>query len=278
MRGGATQSRGVTVSDQRDSDEAEIQFPEGLAFLKLAEEAAGRCATESDERFPSMGKACPECLRNLGTILSQMYRLGSCFERCQGGDHLIEYILGRTTATALSALSLLRQGYYDESLSLTRSIGETANLFMLFVKLPARLEEWKSSDTKSRLKKFSPIHVRLALEQAGVPMPLDKERYGRLSETATHISPRTRPQMHNVAGVPTLGALFQEMGALVALNELAWATGWAGLVGAKLMDLPGDEYPRIKALSIELLASVGGLTLQKSAEIRDQLSEAPTKH
>lgn len=266
------------MSDERESGEGEKEFPEGLAFLKFADDAAGRCVAESDERFPTMGKACPECLRNLGTMLSRMYRLGSCFERCRGGDHLVEYILGRTTATALSALSLLRQGYYDESLSLTRSIGETANLLTLFVKLPERFEEWKNSDTKIRLREFAPVKVRLALEQAGVPMPLDQERYGRLSETATHVSPGTRPQVHNVAGIPTLGALFQDIGALVALNELAWATGWAGLAGAKLMDLPGDEYPRIKALSIELLASVGGVTLQKSAEIRSQFSEMPTKH
>jgi hypothetical protein len=145
------------------------------------------------------------------------------------------------------------------------------------VKTRARLTEWKASDPKDRLRDFSPVKVRLALEGLGVPLPLDQERHARLSETATHVSPGIRPQVHNIARVPTLGALFQIIGALVCLNELAWATGWAGLAGARLMDLPDDEYSQIKTLRIDLLASVGGVTLQKSADIRADLPKTLAK-
>jgi hypothetical protein len=249
------------------------EFPEGLEFLKLAESVAAACGNHTDQRLPEMGKSCPECLHNLGTMLSILYRVGSCHGRCRGGDHLIEYILGRTCSTALSALSLLRQGYYDEALSLARSIGETANLLTSFVKLPGRLEEWKRADARTRLREFSPVKVRLTLEGAKVPLPVDEERYRQLSSTATHVSPSIQPQLHNIAGIPTLGAMFQDIGAMVSLNETAWATGWAGVAGARLMELPAEEYSRIKGAAVDLLASVGGVTILKSEEIRREYQQ-----
>ena len=246
------------------------EFPEGLEFLKLAESVAAKCGDHTDLHLPQMGKSCPECLHNLGTMLSILYRLASCHGHCRGGDHLIEYILGRTCSTALSALSLLRQGYYDEALSLARGIGETANLLTSFVKLPSRLQEWKGADARTRLRDFSPVKVRLTLEGAKVSLPVDEERYRRLSSIATHVSPSIQPQSHNIVGIPTLGAVFQDIGAMVSLNETAWATGWAGVAGARLMKLPFEEYSRIKGVAIDLLASVGGVTILKSEEIRSE--------
>jgi hypothetical protein len=256
-----------------DTDETATKFPEGLEFLNLAESVASACSDHTDKRLPQMGKSCPECLTNLGTMLSVMYRLGSCYETCRGGDHLIEYILGRTASSALSAISLLKQGYYDEALSLARGIGETANLLTSFVKIPGRLDVWKSADAKTRLRDFSPVKVRLALEAAGVPCPIDEERYRRLSSRAAHVSPSIQPQLHNIVGVPTLGAVFQDIGAMVSLNEAAWAPGWAGVSGAKLMTLPEPQYEKIKALAIDLLASVGGVTILKSEEIRSEYQQ-----
>jgi len=118
------------------------KFPEGIEFLKLAESVAEKCCLDTDEHLLKMGKAYTECMRNVGTMLATIYRLGSCHDGCRGGDHLIEYILGRTCSSGLSALSLLRQGYYDESLALARNMGETANLLALFVKMPSRMQEW----------------------------------------------------------------------------------------------------------------------------------------
>lgn len=212
-------------------------------------------------------------MRNVGTMLATIYRLGSCHDGCRGGDHLIEYILGRTCSSGLSALSLLRQGYYDESLALARNMGETANLLALFVKMPSRMQEWKHADQKVRLRDFAPVRVRLAMEEAGASSPIDEERYRKLSSVATHVSPSLQPQVHNVAGVPTLGAIFQEIGAMVCLNETTWAVGWCGISGAKLLNLPSDSYAAIKTFTIDLLASVGGITILKSDEIQKELRE-----
>jgi hypothetical protein len=250
------------------------EFPEGTDFLKLAADVAEKCGLHTDNRIPEMGKSCPECLKNLGTMLSLLYRLGSCHDGCRGGDHLIEYILGRTCSSGLSALSLLRQGYYDESLALARNIGESANLLCLFVKVPSQLERWKLAEPKTRLRDFAPVRVRLSLEEAGLKdLPIDEERYRRLSSTATHVSPSIRPQLHNIAGVPTLGAIFQDVGAMVCLNETAWAVGWCAISGAKLLNLPSEKYAHVKSVTIDLLASVGAITILKSEEIQRELRQ-----
>lgn len=249
------------------------KLPEGIEFLKLAESVAEKCCLHTDEHLPKMGKAYTECMRNVGTMLSTIYRLGSCHDGCRGGDHLVEYILGRTCTSGLSALSLLRQGYYDESLALARNMGETANLLALFVKVPSLLEEWKNGDEKARLRTFSPVRVRLAMEQAGASPPIEEDRYRKLSSVATHVTPSIRPQGHNVVGVPTLGAIFQEIGAMVCLNEITWAVGWCGISGARLLNLPSDKYEAIKAFTIELLSSVGGVTILKSDEMRKELRQ-----
>src|SRR5262245_13348972 len=105
-----------------------LHCPEGLEFLKLASEQEDSCEKHSHTRLLQMGHKAPQCLENLGTVLSLLDRAASCFWGCHEGDHLIEYLAGRVAASARASLRLLYFGFYDESLSITRSIGEAANL------------------------------------------------------------------------------------------------------------------------------------------------------
>jgi hypothetical protein len=103
-------------------------FPEATAFLETAWNAEDACETETTSALPGMGVKAPACIAKLGTLLSLLYRVGCCAWGCRGGDHTVEYIIGRSVTSALAALRLIRFGYYDEALGLARNIGEIANL------------------------------------------------------------------------------------------------------------------------------------------------------
>lgn len=236
--------------------------PEGLEFLKLAAEQEDACEKHSRTRLLKMGQKAPECLENLGTVLSLLDRVASCFWGCRGGDHLVEYLAGRVSASARSSLRLLYFGFYDESLSITRGIGEAANLLFLFMKDIQIFEEWRLSSKKERLSNFSPVKVRLHLERLGLPVPIDEARYSQLCEIATHVTPQTKPQAHNPPlGMPLIGGYFQEGGGLVALNELAAATSLATIALPKLLNLQEDKQKRICEVCLVLLKSVGGVNV-----------------
>src|SRR2546421_338209 len=91
-----------------------------------------RCAAETDLALRTAGQKAPRCSKELGTVLSLLDRLSTCSWGCRGGDHVPEYLLGRAVTNLRAAVQLLRLGYYDESLSLTRNAGEVANLLALF--------------------------------------------------------------------------------------------------------------------------------------------------
>ena len=88
--------------------------PEGLSFLNLVWDQEDSCETETDSRIPNMGVKAPKCLEHIGTVLSLLDRMASCWWVCRGGDHLIEYLCGRVASNARAALRLLRFGFYDE--------------------------------------------------------------------------------------------------------------------------------------------------------------------
>lgn len=234
-------------------------LPEDIEFLKLVWGQEDRCEAETDQRIPSMGVKAPQCLDNLGAVLSLLDRATSCFWGCHGGEHTVEYLTGRVYSSARSSLRLLRFGFYDESLSLTRSIGEIANLLFLFFNDNAAFSRWKASNKKERLANFSPFKVRLALEGLGIPLPMDEERYSQLCEIATHVTPETRPQAHNLVNQPVLGGYFQEAGVLVSLNELASAVALATFAASKLMTLEEERRKYIGQAALKLLRSVGAV-------------------
>jgi len=106
--------------------------PEGSDFLKLVSQQEDACEARTASALPRLGKLAPACYRNLGTVLSLLDRAASCYWGCRGGDHVVEYIAGRSCSSARAARRLFEFGYYDESLSINRSIGEIANLLLLF--------------------------------------------------------------------------------------------------------------------------------------------------
>ena len=236
-------------------------IPEASDFLQLVWRQEDDCEVETDKALNELGMKAPACLQQIGTVLSLADRMASCWWECRGGDHVIEYICGRVTSNARAALRLLRFGFYDESLLLSRSLGETANLLQLFFQEAGILQDWKASSKKERMGNFSPVKVRLRLEELQTTPVIDQERYSLLCERAAHVQPETRPQAHNILGLPMVGASFQEEGALMCLNEIALPLATAVFFGAAVLDLDEKIKSEIFAATKSLVEKVGGATI-----------------
>ena len=235
-------------------------IPEALDFFKLIWRHEDACEEQTDNRLPNLGVKAPQCFAQLGTMLSLLDRLASCWWGCPGGHHVAQYLVGRGASTARAAIRLMRFGFYDEALGLVRNIGELANLLFLFAVDHKALPRWLSADRKTRLRKFTPAKVREELVNLGAPLVIDRDWYSRLSEISTHATPHTTPQAHNPFGIPTLGGNFQEAGVFVVLNELSLAIAMLAVAGSRVAKLENEERKVVRHESQKLIETIGGVT------------------
>ena len=255
--------------------EQEQVVPEGLDFLDLIWRQEDECEAQTDSAFPDLGEKAPACLEEIGTVLSLTDRMASCWWGCGGGDHLIEYLCGRVETNTRAALRLVRFGFYDESLLLSRSIGEIANLFQLFVHDPDSLNVWKTSS--QRWREFRPVKVRDRLVKLKTsPLVADK-RYGLLSSRAAHVQPDTRPQSHNVLRIPTATAILQLEGILTCLNEIALPLSGSACFGALLLDLDAATKESIISSAKRLVEEIGGAQITEIDDYRKHVLEANSR-
>lgn len=238
-------------------------LPRGSAFLSTVATVERHCGEQTLEQSPELGVSTPACVECLGTVLSMLYEEACCFHGCLGGDHLNERLTARIVTNALSSLRLANLGYYDESLALTRNLGELANLLFLFAAEPPLVAAWRAADDKQRKRDFSPVRVRLKLEEKGLRPPVDESRYSLLCEVGVHVHPSVSPQSYNDHGRATLGAQFQVEGYMCTLNELCIAVAEAA---ACVSTFPGHPERRmsLRAAAEVLLNAVGALDLQAS--------------
>ena len=254
----------------KDSD-----VPEGKDFLELVWAQEDACEAGTDERIPNLGSKASACLERLGTVLSLLDRMASCWWVCRQGDHRIEYLCGRAASNARAVLRLLRFGFYDEALVLCRGLGEVANLMYLFVCDEESFEEWKTSCPRRIRQEFSPVRVRLRLESLSKPPAINEERYRLLSERAAHVHPGTTPQAHNILGVPVAGAKIQDEGLLICINELAIPLSLITSVGVHMLDIDTTITEQIISCSQSLSEQIGGATITEIETYHRELSEHP---
>jgi hypothetical protein len=249
----------------------------GPEFLELVAAQNRACSAATTSMIPEMGVSMPACYAQLGKVLNVLDAVASCRWQCDGGDHLVQYLLGRCASNAGAAHVLLLAGFYDESLSLTRSVGELANLLVLFWQNPVSFSEWRLATRGERMQQFQPRHIREALKKLNVPIGIDNKRYGALSEIGVHATPDTKPNSHSPDSRPRLGGRPQLVGAMIALNELAFAVGLAAAAGSSLVSGQRAKS-ELRRESVELIESIGGATIlnreELIAELRDSLSQA----
>ncbi len=253
----------------------ERQVPEGREFLDLIWHREDECQSRTDSLLPNLGEKAPATLIHVGTVLSLLDRMASCWWGCRGGDHRIEYLCGRAVSNGRAALRLLRFSFYDESLALTRSIGEVANLMHLFTVQESALKQWLNATPKVARTEFRPGAVRARLGNLGRSPVVSQERYGLLSERTTHPSPQTVPQSHNILGVPHAGGFVQEEGVLVSLNELALPLRLVASFGAILLGVDDDTRKRIDNAVDTLAQHTGDVDLTKVGEYHSLLLSHP---
>lgn len=240
----------------------ESAIPEGIAFIDYLAMREQRCRIATIDARQNLGKKAPACLIAMGTVLSLLDRVASCWWGCRRGDHLLEYLVGRCTSSAMAGLHAASSGYYDEALNQARSLGEIANLFALFVAQQSSFNEWTRSSKRDRLTKFGPSRVRDRLTALNASIPIDQKRYTTLCERVTHPTPQTMPQSYNALHMPSTGQIFQQTGYIVALNEIALPLAFAAFFAPQLLlALPDDVRTRLHEESRKLAESFGNANL-----------------
>jgi len=247
-------------SSHRANDNAKV--PEGTAFLRGVLRFTSECERLSDEYLASeLSQNLMHTHEHLGTLLSLLDRASSCWWGCRKGNHAGEMIVGRCCSYGLCAFKLARSGFYDESVSLARTVGEITNLSLLFTVNPNAFQRWQTADERARRKEYSPVAVRKALEKSHFPVPIDQHRYGWLSAKAVHMTPTIPPQMYNAERHAKAGGFFQEAGLCFCLAEIGYPFSILGLCAVDLCGLAEVNATRVsgatEALSKSLHASRG---------------------
>ncbi len=170
----------------------------------------------------------------LGTALSALYQLGTCHGHCRGGDHILESLAGRTNNLGSAAFLLTMNGYYDEALGLIRSIGEIANLLLLFAENPAKYGEWVQATKKARIKNFGPSAVQKLMKDKSLT-PMDGTWYSELCEKAVHVTPDTIPNLHNSAGQKYVGGIEQPEGFRKCVEQLTEISASVAMISSRMI-------------------------------------------
>ena len=224
-----------------------MKIPSGSDHLQMLN---AMTALTRNEAANERNELCGE-IRMIGTALSALYQAATCHRECHGGPHILEALCGRMYNLGAAAYILATDGFYDEALNLIRSIGEAANLIALSVADKDAFREWLSADKKTRLRKFSPVQVRNALKQKESAILLaDDDWYSRFCEAYTHITPQTKPNVHNDASQPFVGGAFQAEGYSSTLSELATVLGAVTLFICKYFKYD-DLFEQIKAIAAD---------------------------
>lgn len=241
----------------KDENIGDQQISEGAHFLYSVLEFTAQCERASDEFLASeSSEGLIKTHEHLGTLLSLLDRASSCWWGCGGGDHAAEMLVGRCCSYGMSVFKLARSGFYDESVALTRVVGEITNLAVLFTLDAALLRDWSMADEKTRRDKYSPVSVRRAIEEASFPVPVDQHRYRQLSSKAVHLAPNIPPQLYNAERHAKTGGYFQEVGLVFCLAEIGYLFSVLGPCTVGMCNLKAEQGERVLRASSLLSESL----------------------
>jgi hypothetical protein len=81
------------------------------------------------------------------------------------------------------------------------------------------------------MMEFTPAKVRLLIEKTGnTPLMVDKDWYSEFCEKYTHVTPNTKPNLHNDIDLGIVGGVFQDNGFEYSLGQLATLLGITGIM------------------------------------------------
>jgi hypothetical protein len=204
--------------------------------LALGREHLDRILAATRQIQDQSNKALDEYATNaalIGTSLTALFEAATCHRECNKGRHIFEAVCARAYNLGSSAYVLGLSGFYDESANLIRSVGEIANVVSLSTSDPALFQDWLTSDAETRKKKFSLYRIRMALENSGGIQIADEDWYARFCEGYTHITPTTKPGMHNDDGRGNAGGVFQAAGLKLVMDEMTTVLASLGMMVSK---------------------------------------------
>ena len=243
----------------------------GVLIHRVLKDQENGCERNSVARLPRMGQKVPACYEMIGRCVGLLDAFSSCAWKCSEGDHILERLVVRANNSARGAVRLGLMGFYDESLTLVRSVGEIANLLSLFSERRELFERWKTLDERMRRREFSPVEVRKALEQVGTPIRVSTSAYGELSSRAVHVNPGTSPQTFDAQGRPKGASYYQDAGLMVCLNELAQALTFVTYASAQLSHLEADYKKRLFKAGRDLILNTGSIGIDNLQEMWAEL-------
>jgi hypothetical protein len=194
-----------------------IPIPIGTEMLKTLRSMASATEGQSQDLLQQTDQQTHVMI---GTALSALYQAATCHRKCYQGPHVLEALCGRAFNLGSSAYLLARFGFYDEAMNLIRGIGEIGNLISLSIVDNDAFRIWLKSDTQARLREFTPAKIRNLVGAKGGVQIANSDWYSQLCESYTHVTPETKPNMHNPAGQGFVGGAFQPEGLHRTLREL----------------------------------------------------------
>lgn len=195
-------------------------IPQNLASLHSAEEQLRQKARSmiADDARLQLHLAVTEAAMDMADMLRQF---NSSDENLK-----VAVVLGMRTFNAFAAsIKLTLSGYHQNSALILRDVMETVFLLDLFSGDRSLIERWRFADKKARMKDFSPLKVREALDaRDGFTSKKRFEMYELFSELAGHPNMKSswmmRPQKDGDAVIgpfmeaTSLEAVISEMGRL----------------------------------------------------------------
>jgi hypothetical protein len=195
-------------------------IPKNLASLRGIEE-------QLREKAHSMIAADPRLQLHLAVTEAAM-DLADMLRQLNSSDENLKVavVLGMRTFNAFAAsIKLTLSGYHQNSALILRDVMETVFLLDLFAGDRSLIERWRHADKKARMKDFSPLKVREALDaRDGFTSKKRFEMYELFSELAGHPNMKSswmmRPRKDGDAVIgpfmeaTSLEAVISEMGRL----------------------------------------------------------------
>jgi hypothetical protein len=209
--------------DAHSETEAEEARLKGKALIRNEQLLEAEISALTDYLFDTnqLGIYTPQIYEQLGNSLSLLTQIATCEWGCRNTEHDIEAILRRFCNATFAILLLMNAGLYEEALGQARSMAEIVNLLELFCLDKNNLDKWKKLSSKEQGKRFSPVRVRLAVENYGEQPVVTQDLYSKPCEMGIHISLPSMYQSYEINRALIVGGHFSIQGLIICLNTLA---------------------------------------------------------
>jgi hypothetical protein len=208
--------RKITEMNDKEKTRIILPIPENLGRTREREEKI-----RSDSILYIAGNSgLTDHLEILQDVLNLIFDISIVYKSIDRNEKTLQIIGYRLFNSSLVAYKLMLSGYYQASLALQRDILETSFLLSYFGIDNSKIEQWRKSTRKDRLRYFNPSFICQELDKRDNFKEGKRAKYYHLfCEYATHMTPKC-PKLLTVAGTINIGPFFYEFYLNQCLFEL----------------------------------------------------------